>query len=51
MSIKKIHDDQPKDFKFSEDNLKKAEEILNKYPDKNKKKCCNAVSLFGSKTK
>ena len=37
MSIKKIHDDQPKDFKFSEDNLKKAEEILNKYPDKNKK--------------
>ena len=37
MSLKKIHDDQPKDFKFSDENLKKAEEILKKYPEKNKK--------------
>ena len=37
MSLKKVHDDQPKDFKFSSENLKKAEEILKKYPDKNKK--------------
>ena len=37
MSLKKVHDDQPKDFKFSEANLKKAEEILKKYPKKNKK--------------
>ena len=37
MSLKKIHDDQPKDFKFSEVNLKKAEEILKKYPKKNQK--------------
>ena len=37
MSLKKIHDDQPKDFKFSEENLKKAEEIINRYPEKNKK--------------
>ena len=37
MSVKKVHDDQPKDFKFSSENLKKAEEILNKYPVKNKK--------------
>ena len=37
MSLKKIHDDQPKDFKFSDGNLKKAEEILKKYPKKNKK--------------
>ena len=37
MSLKKIHDDQPKDFKFSEENLKKAEEILKKYPKKIKK--------------
>jgi len=37
MSLKKVHDDQPKDFKFSSDNLKKAEEILKKYPKENKK--------------
>ena len=37
MSIKQVHDDQPKDFKFSEENLKKADEILKKYPEKNKK--------------
>ena len=37
MSLKKIHDDQPKDFKFSNENLKKADEILKRYPDKNKK--------------
>ena len=37
MSVKKVHDDQPKDFKFSSDNYKKAEEILKKYPAKNKK--------------
>tara|TARA_B110001452_G_scaffold41572_1_gene31831 strand:+ start:31 stop:636 length:606 start_codon:yes stop_codon:yes gene_type:complete len=37
MSLKKVHDDQPKDFKFSDENLKKTEEILKKYPEKNKK--------------
>ena len=37
MSIKKIHDDQPKDFLFSDENLKKVSEILNRYPEKNKK--------------
>ena len=37
MSLKKVHDDQPKDFKFSNENLKKVEEILKKYPEKNKK--------------
>ena len=37
MSVKKVHDDQPKDFKFSSENLKKAEEILKKYPVKIKK--------------
>ena len=37
MSLKKIHDNQPDDFKFSEDNLKKAEEILKRYPKENKK--------------
>ena len=37
MSLKRIHDDQPKEFKFSSENLKKAEEILKKYPEKNKK--------------
>ena len=37
MSLKKIHGDQPKDFKFSNENLKQAELILKKYPEKNKK--------------
>ena len=37
MSIKKIHDVQPENFKFNEINLKKANEILLKYPEKNKK--------------
>ena len=37
MSLKKVHDDQPKDFKFTIENLKKAEEILKRYPEKNKK--------------
>jgi NADH-quinone oxidoreductase E subunit len=37
MSLKKIHDEQPKEFKFSDKNLKQAELILKKYPEKNKK--------------
>ena len=37
MSIKKIHDNQPKEFKFSDENLKKIEQILKKYPEKKKK--------------
>ena len=50
MSLKKVHDSQPKEFKFSSENLKKAEEILKRYPEKNKKRC-DAFSLFSSKTK
>ena len=37
MSLKKVHDDQPDIFKFSEENFKKAIDILKKYPEKNKK--------------
>ena len=37
MSLKKVHDNQPKEFKFSNENLKKVEEILKRYPKKNKK--------------
>ena len=37
MSVKKVHEDQPKEFKFSDNNLKKIQEILKRYPDKNKK--------------
>ena len=37
MSLKKVHDDQPTEFKFTNENLKKAEEILSRYPKKNKK--------------
>ena len=37
MTLKKIHDDQPKEFKFSSENFQKAEEILKRYPAENKK--------------
>ena len=37
MSVKKVYDNQPEEFKFSDENLKKAEEILTKYPEKNRK--------------
>ena len=37
MSLKKVHDDQPNDFKFSLENLNKIESILKRYPEKNKK--------------
>ena len=37
MSLKKVHEDQPTEFKFTNENLKKAEEILGRYPKKNKK--------------
>ena len=37
MSIKKVHGEQPKVFKFSAKNLKQAEEILKRYPEQNKK--------------
>ena len=37
MSLKKVHSEQPIEFKFSNENLKKAEEILKRYPEKNKK--------------
>ncbi len=37
MSLKKVHDNQPKEFLFSEENLIKVKDILKKYPEKNKK--------------
>ena len=37
MSLKKVHDDQPKEFLFSLENLRKVENILKKYPKENKK--------------
>ena len=37
MSLKKIHDNQPEEFIFSKENLIIAENILKKYPSKNKK--------------
>ena len=51
MSLKKVSPDQPEKFEFNDNFKKIAEEILKKYPEKNKKKCCYAISLFGSKTK
>ena len=37
MSLKKIHDQQPGSFIFSDQNLVEAKKILKKYPEKNKK--------------
>ena len=37
MSLKKVHDNQPKEFYFSKDNLQKVDEIFCRYPKKNKK--------------
>tara|TARA_B100000686_G_scaffold322496_1_gene376307 strand:+ start:2838 stop:3437 length:600 start_codon:yes stop_codon:yes gene_type:complete len=37
MTLKTIHDKQPDSFKFSDKNLKIAEDILKKYPEKRKK--------------
>ena len=37
MSVKKVHGEQPKEFKFSDENIKKVGQILMRYPDKNKK--------------
>ena len=37
MSLKKFITINPKEFKFSDENLKKAEDILKRYPEKIKK--------------
>ena len=37
MSIKKVHDQQHENFEFSKENLEIANNILKKYPTKNKK--------------
>ena len=37
MSLKKIHDSQPDKFEFTKPNIVTAEEILKRYPKKNKK--------------
>ena len=37
MSLKKVHDNQPNEFKFSIESLEEVENILKKYPKQNKK--------------
>ena len=37
MSLKKVHNKQPENFKFTDENLKNMSEILKRYPSKNKK--------------
>jgi len=37
MSVKKVHDQQPESFEFSKENTEIANNILKKYPSKNKK--------------
>ena len=36
MSIKKVHDQQPESFEFSEETIEAANKILKNYPEKNK---------------
>ena len=36
MSLKKVHNNQPNEFKFTDENLKFVEKILTKYPEKKK---------------
>ncbi len=43
MSVKKVNSEQPKNFEFNEKFKSIAEEILKKYPKKNKK---TLLSLF-----
>jgi NADH-quinone oxidoreductase subunit E len=51
MSLKKIHDQQPDSFEFSNENKETAKKILKKYPEDRKKKCSHAISIFSSKAK
>ena len=37
MSLKKVHNIQPDEFKFTDDNLKLVDNIISKYPKENKK--------------
>jgi len=37
MSLKKVHNKQPENFKCTDENLKNMSEILKRYPNKNKK--------------
>ena len=37
MSLKKVHNIQPDEFKFTDDNLKLVDNIVSKYPKENKK--------------
>ena len=43
MTLKTIHDKQPDNFEFSDKNLKIAEDILKKYPEKRKKSAVMAL--------
>ena len=51
MSLKKVNPNQPKTFEFSEKFKNIADEILKKYPKKNKKSAVMPFFVFGSKTK
>ena len=37
MNLKKVHNDQPKEFNFNQKSLERIDEIFKKYPKKNKK--------------
>ena len=49
MSIKKVHDNQPKEFFFSQDNLLMAIKILKKYHKENKKSAVMTLLYLAQK--
>ena len=51
MSGKHVAKNQPSSFAFTDENKKKIDEILKKYPESKKKKCSDAAFIYRSKTK
>ena len=51
MSLKKVSKNQPDKFEFTEENLNLANKVILKYPLGKKKKCCNGIIIYCTKTK
>ena len=49
MSLKKVHSVQPEDFIFSDQNIIEANNILKKYPEKNKKSAVMPLLFLAQK--
>ena len=51
MSGKHVAKNQPSSFAFTDENKKKIEGVLKKYPESKKKECGDASFIYRSKTK